>query len=73
MLPQVVCPLLIVHSTLDPTIRMDSAEAIRDGVSTTPADVALLTLHNSGHNLLVDSEWEFVAGQTARFIFAHMG
>lgn len=73
MLPQIVSPLLVVHSTLDPTIRMDSAEAIRDGVSTPPADVTLLTLHNSGHNLLVDSEWEFVAEQTARFIYTHIG
>lgn len=73
MLPQITCPLFIVHSTLDPTIRMDSAEAIRDGVSTPPADVTLLTLHNSGHNLLVDSEWEHVAEQTTRFIFAHLG
>lgn len=73
MLPRIVCPLLIVHSTLDPTIRMDSAEAIRDGVGSPPSDVTLVTLHNSGHNLLVDSEWEFASEQTARFIFAHLG
>jgi carboxylesterase len=73
LLPQIVCPLLVVHSTLDPTIRMDSALAVCNGVSTPPADVTLLTLHNSGHNLLVDSEWRFVAEQTARFIYGHLG
>lgn len=72
MLPQIVCPLFIVHSTLDPAVRLDSAQAICDGVSTPPDDVTVLTLHNSGHNLLVDSEWEFVAEQTARFIYAHL-
>ncbi len=72
LLPQVSCPLLIVYSTHDPTIRPDSAQVIYDRVSTPAADKMLLTLHNSGHNLLVDSEWQFVAGQTARFIFTHL-
>jgi carboxylesterase len=72
-LPQVVCPLLLVHSTLDPAIRPDSAQAIYDRVSTPAAEKTLLTLHNSGHNLLVDSEWEAVAEQTARFVFTHIG
>lgn len=71
-LPLVTCPLLIVHSTHDAAIRSDSAQAVYDGVSTPRAEKTLLTLHNSGHNLLVDSEWEFVAEQTARFIFAHL-
>lgn len=70
LLPQITCPLLVVHSTLDPSIHLDSARAIIDGVSTPAADKHLLTLHNSGHNLLVDSEWEFVAEQTATFIYA---
>ncbi len=73
LLPAVACPLLIVHSTLDPAIRPDSAQAVYDGVSTPVAEKTLLTLHNSGHVLLVDSEWEYVAEQTARFIFAHLG
>lgn len=72
LLPQITCPLLIVHSTLDPSIRLDSAQAIMNGVSTPAADQFLLTLHNSGHNLLVDSEWEFVAEQTARFIYTYL-
>lgn len=71
MLPQITCPLVIVHSTLDPTIRLDSVQAIIDGISTPPAETNLLILNNSGHNLLVDSEWQAVAEQTARFIFGH--
>lgn len=69
MLPRVACPLLIVHSTSDPAIRPDSAQAIYDGAGTAPAYKTVLTLHNCGHVLLVDSEWEFVAEQTARFIY----
>jgi carboxylesterase len=69
----VACPLLIVHSTRDPAIHPDSAQAVYDGVSAPAADKTLLTLHNSGHVLLVDSEWQFVAGQTARFIYGHLG
>jgi carboxylesterase len=72
-LAQVACPLLIVHSTRDPAIHPASAQAVYDGVSTPAADKTLLTLHNSGHVLLVDSEWQFVAGQTARFIYGHLG
>jgi carboxylesterase len=72
-LPAIACPLLIVHSTLDSAIHPDSAQAVYDGVSTPAAHKTLLTLHNSGHVLLVDSEWEAVAEQTARFIFAHIG
>lgn len=71
-LAQVACPLLIVHSTHDPAIHPGSAQAVYDGVSTPAARKTLLTLHNSGHVLLVDSEWEYVAEQTARFIFAHL-
>jgi carboxylesterase len=71
-LSQVICPLLIVHSTKDPAISPDSAQAVYDGVGTPAGRKALLTLHNSGHVLLVDSEWEYVAEQTARFIYANL-
>lgn len=73
LLPRVTCPLLLVHSTRDRAIRPDSAQAVYDRVGTPAADKVLVTLHNSGHNLLVDSEWERVAEQTARFIFGHLG
>lgn len=71
-LSRVVCPLLIVHSTKDPAISPDSAQAVYQGVGTAASRKTLLTLHNSGHVLLVDSEWQYVAEQTARFIYANL-
>ena len=35
---------------------------------TPAASKQLVTLHNSGHNLGVDSEWELVASTTLQFI-----
>ena len=67
-LAEVHCPLLIVHSTGDPTIRSDSAQRVFDGVGTPESQKHLLTLHNSGHNLLVDSEWQAIAQQSWEFI-----
>lgn len=67
-LAEVRCPLLTVHSTGDPTIHPDSAQAVYDGVSTPAAQKHLLTVHNSGHNLMVDSEWQDIAAQCWEFI-----
>jgi carboxylesterase len=71
-LARVTCPLLIVDSTRDRAIHPRSAQAVYDGVSTPAAYKTLLTLHNCGHVLLVDSEWQVVAERTARFIYAHL-
>ena len=68
LLPQVVCPLLIIHSTLDRAIHPDSARLTYELAGTPVANKHLVTLHNSGHNLGVDSEWEFVAESTLQFI-----
>ncbi len=68
LLPQVVCPLLIIHSTLDRSIHPDSARLTFDLTGTPAIYKQLVTLHNSGHNLGVDSEWEFVAESTLQFI-----
>lgn len=72
LLPRVHCPLLVVHSTRDPAIRRDSAAAVYARVGTPPAAKTMLTLHDSGHNMLVDSEWRAIAEQTAAFIFRHI-
>jgi len=69
LLPQVSCPLLIIHSTLDQAIDAHSARLAYEKVGS--ADKELVTLHNSGHCLTVDSEWEFVAEKTLRFIHDH--
>jgi carboxylesterase len=71
-LSRVACPLLIVHSTKDPAISPDSAQAVYQGVGTPARRKTLLTLHNSGHVLLVDSEWQYVAEQTAWFIYDNL-
>lgn len=72
LLPRVHCPLLIVHSTRDRAIRRDSAAALYARVGTPSTAKTMLTLHGSGHNLLVDSEWPTIAEHTAAFIFLHM-
>jgi carboxylesterase len=68
-LPQVTQPLLVIHSTLDSAIHPDSARRTYERVAS--ADKELVTLHNSGHCITVDSEWEFVAQKTHEFIQTH--
>lgn len=70
LLPQVTCPLLIVHSTRDKAITPDSASYTFERVGS--RDKEMITLHNSGHCLTVDSEWEFVAARTLDFIQHHL-
>ncbi|MBN1978181.1 MAG: alpha/beta fold hydrolase [Anaerolineae bacterium] len=69
LLPQVSTPALIVHSTRDRSIAPHSARLAYERIGS--ADKALVTLHNSGHNILVDAEWETVARKTYQFIEAH--
>lgn len=68
LLPQVRQPLLIIHSTGDTTIHPNSAQFTYERAGS--ADKELITLHNSGHCITVDSEWEFVAEKTCEFIQA---
>ena len=67
-LSQVTCPLLIIYSTLDRSIHPDSARLTYELAGTPAANKQLVTLHNSGHNLGVDSEWQLVAETTLQFI-----
>jgi carboxylesterase len=69
LLPSVVVPALVVHSTLDRSIAPHSAQLTNDCIGST--DKELITLHNSGHNVLVDAEWEAVAGRTYQFVEEH--
>jgi carboxylesterase len=66
LLPRVSCPLLIVYSTKDPSVGEKGIQLIYDQVSST--DKELVTLHESGHVLTVDSEWEVVAEKSYQFI-----
>jgi carboxylesterase len=70
LLPRVTCPLLIMHSTGDQDIAADSAQYTYERVDS--PDKELVTLHNSGHVITVDSEWETVAEKTYAFIRAHL-
>jgi carboxylesterase len=70
LLPRVTCPLLIIHSTGDRTIRSDSARYTYERAGS--SDKQLVTLHNSGHVITVDSEWPAVAERTYAFIQAHL-
>jgi len=67
-LPKIACPLLVIHSTLDTAIHPDSARRTYERAGS--ADKELVTLHNSGHCITVDSEWESVAEKTYEFIQA---
>jgi carboxylesterase len=70
LLPRVTCPLLIIHSTGDETIAPDSAQVTYSRAGS--PDKELVTLHNSGHVITVDSEWQTVAERTYAFIQAHL-
>ncbi|HEC35537.1 MAG TPA: alpha/beta fold hydrolase [Anaerolineae bacterium] len=70
LLPRVTCPLLIIHSTLDQAIHPNSALTTYERVGS--LDKELVTLHNSGHCITVDSEWETVAEKTYCFILDHL-
>ncbi len=69
ILPQLTCPLLAVQSKRDRIIRPNSAVQVCERAGST--DKQLLTLHNSGHVLTVDSEWKTVAKATFDFIQSH--
>ena len=70
LLPQVTCPLLVIYSTLDTAIHPTSARFTHERAGS--IDKELVTLHNSGHCITVDSEWEFVAEKTHWFIQTHL-
>ena len=61
--------VLFIHSSRDTAIQPDSARRTYGRVGTT--DKELVKLHNPGHCLTVDSEWERVAEKTYAFIQAH--
>ena len=70
LVPQVRSPILIVYSTIDRDVRPKGIHFIYDRVGS--SDKELVTLHNSGHVLTVDCEWEIAAEKTYRFILDHL-
>ena len=69
LLPAVKQPLRIIQSTGDAIIDSRCGQILYDEAGST--DKELVRLHNSGHNIMVDAEWEFVAEKTHEFIQAH--
>jgi carboxylesterase len=68
-LPRLTCPLLVIHTASDTSIRPESApRTFRRAGS---QDKQLVLLRGSGHCLTVDAEWAQVAEMTAAFITRH--
>jgi carboxylesterase len=70
-LPKVVCPVIIIHSTRDAVIHPASAQRTYERIGA--QDKQLITLHESGHCITVDAEWEYVAERTHDFIVGRGG
>jgi len=68
-LGKVRVPAIIFYATRDQMIAPDSAQVVFDRLGS--QDKELVTLHNSGHCLTVDSEREAVFARTYGFILAH--
>ncbi|MFN3763863.1 MAG: alpha/beta hydrolase, partial [Anaerolineae bacterium] len=62
--------LLVIYSTRDQAIHPRSGPYTYERAGS--RDKELVTLHNSGHCITVDSEWEFVAEKTYQFIQSHL-
>ncbi len=65
-LPEIVCPALLFHSTLDTVVPIESSQQVLAGLGS--EDKQLVTLTGSGHTLTVDAEWEQVAAQSWGFV-----
>jgi carboxylesterase len=65
-LPQIACPALIVESSGDRDVRPESGQIVLKQIAS--QDKQLVTLHNSGHVITIDKEWEQVAELTYAFI-----
>jgi len=70
-LKDVRAPALVFYSTLDTSIHPTAGQLTFDRLGS--QDKELVTLHNSGHVITVDSERESVFARTCGFIAAHCG
>jgi carboxylesterase len=68
-LRRIQMPTLVFHSTADGSVHPDSARLLckRLGAS----DRTLVTLHNSGHCMLVDAERDMICARSYGFVIAH--
>lgn len=65
-LPRVRCPALVVHATGDTVIHPRSAAETLALLGS--SDKGMLGLHDSGHCLTADKEWQVVAGRSLAFV-----
>lgn len=68
-LDRVRCPLLIVYSDGDPDTNPRGAHYVYEHAAST--DKQLVALHESGHVITLDREWEELAALTLGFIETH--
>jgi carboxylesterase len=66
LLPSITAPTLVVMSRGDASLKFESGPYVIEHIASEDKD--LVTLHNSGHNVLVDAERESVFERTAAFI-----
>ena len=65
-LPELTVPTLVLMSTGDGQLRFESGPYVIEQIGS--MDKELITLHKSGHNILVDAERELVWERTAEFV-----
>ncbi len=65
-LPKISCPILIMQSTVEKTVKPESAQIIFDHVRS--ASKKIIWYHHSGHLLALDNEREDVYKQIAAFL-----
>ncbi len=70
-LPGIHVAAMVVHSTGDSTIAPTAAAYLCEKLGSEAKE--MVTLHNSGHNLLVDTEREAIFARTYGFTAAHGG
>ena len=70
-LKDVRVPAIVFYSTRDGSIASDSGQLTFQGLGS--EDKEVVTLHNSGHCLTVDSERESIFARTYGFVVAHAG
>ena len=66
LLPSIKVPALVVMSRGDGQLKYESGPYVMDSIGST--DKELLTLDNSGHNIMVDAERELVWERTVGFM-----
>jgi carboxylesterase len=66
LLPAVTAPALVVMSRGDRSLRFEGAEMVMEGIGS--QEKRLVTLTESGHNVLIDRERERVWEETAGFL-----